>query len=152
MAHLAFDWTAQRGGATILIHKVLRRPVDNLTFRLVIEFCSHGVCRVTLSLLVLFLFSRPFGQLGPVIGNSIRVRTLISSATIVPFVPSTRENQRSTGVRAWFLGRACQLDSLCCLSSAKNRMPRFWPKPEGICDMIATLAEKGDRVILCVIL
>jgi uncharacterized protein len=24
------------------------------------------------------------------------------------------------------------------LSSAKNRIPRFWPKPEGICGMIAT--------------
>jgi hypothetical protein len=24
------------------------------------------------------------------------------------------------------------------LSSARNRMPRFWPKPEGICGMIAT--------------
>ena len=24
------------------------------------------------------------------------------------------------------------------LSSAKNKIPRFWPKPEGICGMIAT--------------
>ena len=25
------------------------------------------------------------------------------------------------------------------LSSAKNKIPRFWPKPEGICGMIATV-------------